>query len=317
LVFDRNPVESGPEVSAELLRKLAALHGRLDGITATLLVISQRSKDQNARLAQTENLPFRLLTDPGGEVFKTFGIDPAPVPADPASVILDPNGRVVQICEDHPTPEVAERILACLRELDQLRPRGLLGMHPPVLVLPNAMDTEICERLIETWHNPVPLWDGDGKVSAGFSAEKGDFKVRNARYGSVIQYVVRDRDLTLELDDKVMRRVVPQIEKAFGSRPTDREEYRIACYDAAEGGYLPAHRDNHTAATKHRRFTVSVNLNNSSFEGGELAFRESSGHRYDVPEGTAIVWSCSLLHEVLPVTQGRRFILGTHLFGEG
>jgi predicted 2-oxoglutarate/Fe(II)-dependent dioxygenase YbiX len=56
-------------------------------------------------------------------------------------------------------------------------------------------------------------------------------------------------------------------------------------------------------------------LNNRSFEGGELTFRESSGHRYDVKEGTAIVWSCSLLHEVLPVTAGRRFILGTHLFG--
>ena len=107
----------------------------------------------------------------------------------------------------------------------------------------------------------------------------------------------------------------PEIEKAFGYRPAKREEYRIACYDVAEGGSLPAHRDNPTDSTKHRRFTVSVNLNNRSFEGGELTFRESSDHLYDVEAGTAIVWSCSLLHEVMPVTAGRRFILATHLFG--
>ena len=103
--------------------------------------------------------------------------------------------------------------------------------------------------------------------------------------------------------------------KAFGYRPTKREEYRIACYDAAEGGSLPPHRDNPTEATQHRRFTVSVNLNNGAFEGGGLTFRESSDHIYDVAAGTAIVWSCSLLHEVLPVTSGRRFILGAHLYG--
>ncbi len=28
----------------------------------------------------------------------------------------------------------------------------------------------------------------------------------------------------------------------------------------------------------------------------------------------AVIWSCTLLHEVLPVTAGRRFILGTHVF---
>ena len=40
-----------------------------------------------------------------------------------------------------------------------------------------------------------------------------------------------------------------------------------------------------------------------------------SDHFYDVDEGTAIVWSASLLHEVQPVTAGRRFILGAHLYG--
>jgi len=29
----------------------------------------------------------------------------------------------------------------------------------------------------------------------------------------------------------------------------------------------------------------------------------------------AVAWSCVLLYEVMPITKGRRFILGTHLFG--
>lgn len=208
-----------------------------------------------------------------------------------------------------------EKLLAGLQEMAARRPRGLLGLHPPVPVIPNVLDSETCARLVEIWDRPVPLWESDGKVSEGFNVEKGDFKVRNDSYGNVVQYIVRDAALMRELDAKVMRRIIPQMDKAFGYSPTSREQYRIACYDAAAGGSLPPHRDNPTEATKHRRFTVSVNLNNGSFEGGELAFRESSDHLYDVDEGTVIVWSASLLHEVLPVTRGRRFILGAHLYG--
>lgn len=314
LVFDCNPSGSKSEDSAGLLHALVDLHDRLNGVTVTIFVISRRSTQENAQLAQPGNLPFRLLSDEFGRVFKDYGIDPAATTG-PASIVLDPNGRVVQICERLDPAEQVEKVLASLQELDAQRPRGSLGVHPPVLVVPNAMDPRTCERLIETWHRPVPLWEGDGKVSAGFDIEDGDFKVWSPTYGNVVQYVVRDPDLTRELDNEVMSRIVPQLDKAFGYRPTKREEYRIACYDAAEGGNLAAHRDNPTEATRHRRFTVSVNLNNSAYEGGELAFRESSEHRYNVAEGTAIVWSCSLLHEVMPITAGRRFILGNHLYG--
>jgi|SaaInlStandDraft_2_1057019.scaffolds.fasta_scaffold308526_1 hypothetical protein len=38
-------------------------------------------------------------------------------------------------------------------------------------------------------------------------------------------------------------------------------------------------------------------------------------HLDDIEEGMAVAWSCVLLYEVMPITKGRRFILGTHLFG--
>jgi predicted 2-oxoglutarate/Fe(II)-dependent dioxygenase YbiX len=185
-----------------------------------------------------------------------------------------------------------ECVRASLQRLQDDRPRGSLGVYPPVLVLPNAMDPDVCAQLINTWSNPVPLWEGDGKNSIGLNIEKSDVKVRNAT-------------LSTALDDNVLRRVVPEIEKAFAYSPSKREEYRIACYDVADGGSLPAYRDNPTTETRHRRFTVSINLNNDDFDGGELAFREFSYHLYDIDAGTAVIWSCSVLHEVMPITARR------------
>jgi predicted 2-oxoglutarate/Fe(II)-dependent dioxygenase YbiX len=168
---------------------------------------------------------------------------------------------------------------------------------------------------MEVWHRPVQLWEGDGFTTQGFDKSTGDFKVRNKGYGHVVQMVVRDTKVQHYLDAKLQRRVMPEIHKTFQTKVSRREEYRIACYDAAEGGSLGPHRDNATKPTRHRRFTLAVTLNGGAFEGGGLQFREYSRRGYRVPSGTAIVWSCSLLHEVLPVTSGRRFILGTHLFG--
>lgn len=313
LVFDRNAPTSAPETDAGLLRAIADLHGRLVDSATTIFVLTRRPPDQVSGIARTERLPFRLLSDEDGAVFESYGVKPAAAPAEPACVVLDSNGRVVEVCEGLETAAQLGRVAACLERLDAERPRGTIGVHPPVLVVPNAIDAGFCDRLIEVWHRPVALWEGDGMVSEGFNVERGDFKVRNARYGNVTQYVLRDPELSREIDRAAMRRIAPEIEKAFGYRPARREDYRIACYDSVEDGSLPAHRDNPTRETRHRRFTVSINLNNDDFEGGELAFRESSDHRYDVGRGTAIVWSCSLLHEILPVTAGRRFIVATHL----
>ena len=47
------------------------------------------------------------------------------------------------------------------------------------------------------------------------------------------------------------------------------ERYLVCCYDAAEGGHFRAHRDNTTKGTAHRRFAVSINLNDD-FDGGEV-----------------------------------------------
>ena len=59
---------------------------------------------------------------------------------------------------------------------------------------------------------------------------------------------------------------------------------------------------------------MTVDLNAGEYDGGELRFHEYGEQLYAIERGTAIVWSASLLHEVLPVTKGRRLVLGVHMF---
>jgi predicted 2-oxoglutarate/Fe(II)-dependent dioxygenase YbiX len=126
---------------------------------------------------------------------------------------------------------------------------------------------------------------------------------------------VTDPELLADLTGMVGRGVLPAVRKAFSFRATRFEGFKIACYDADVGGFFKPHRDNLSPATAHRRFALTLNLNDG-YEGGHLRFPEYGQHLYRPPAGSAIVFSGSLLHEALPVTKGRRFVLLSFLFGE-
>jgi predicted 2-oxoglutarate/Fe(II)-dependent dioxygenase YbiX len=90
----------------------------------------------------------------------------------------------------------------------------------------------------------------------------------------------------------------------------------VSCYDSSSGGYFRAHRDNTTKGTAHRRFAVTINLNVGEYEGANLVFPEFGSRAYCAPTGGAVVFSCSLLHEVLPVTKGRRYAFLPFLYDD-
>ncbi|MBW8879886.1 MAG: 2OG-Fe(II) oxygenase, partial [Asticcacaulis sp.] len=70
-----------------------------------------------------------------------------------------------------------------------------------------------------------------------------------------------------------------------------------------------------TKGTAHRRFAVSINLNND-FEGGELSFPEYGPRGFKPPVGGAVVFACALLHAVSPVTRGRRYAFLPFLYDD-
>lgn len=116
------------------------------------------------------------------------------------------------------------------------------------------------------------------------------------------------------LEPWLKRQVLPLIHARYlGSRVLGHEPWRLARYEAPRGHIAP-HRDNPTPQTAHRNFTMTVNLNAGDYQGGDLVFSEYEDGRCVVEAGTAVIWPAPLLHEVLPVTQGVRVVLGVHLF---
>jgi predicted 2-oxoglutarate/Fe(II)-dependent dioxygenase YbiX/peroxiredoxin len=171
----------------------------------------------------------------------------------------------------------------------------------PVLMLPRVLEPDFCRHLIA-------LYEADGGRSSGFMLDRdgatglvrdADFKVRR-------DCEIRDEATRTALRQRIERRLVPELHKAFQFAATRLERYIVACYDAAEGGHFAAHRDNTTKGTAHRRFAVTVNLNDD-YEGGALCFPEFGTRQYRPPVGGAIVFSCALLHQVMPVTRGLRY----------
>jgi predicted 2-oxoglutarate/Fe(II)-dependent dioxygenase YbiX len=185
----------------------------------------------------------------------------------------------------------------------------------PVLIVPNVFTPEDCKRLITVYN-----MDGNVFVEPGHGVQnqKTDYKMRIPEYGRkdrIDHWVVNPKTQAL-INDRLQRRLFPEIQKAFHYRVTRHERYRIGSYEGERGGELHGHRDNVQPNVAHRRFACSINLNAEDFSGGELAFPEFGAHRFSPATGEAVVFSSSLLHEPLHVTEGRRLVLLAFLFGE-
>jgi predicted 2-oxoglutarate/Fe(II)-dependent dioxygenase YbiX len=115
--------------------------------------------------------------------------------------------------------------------------------------------------------------------------------------------------------EHVVRRLVPEIERFFQFKATRMDRYIVACYDSEVGGHFFRHRDNVNIGAQHRRFALSINLNNG-FVGGDLMFPEFGRRMYRPPAGGALVFSCGALHQVTPVTKGKRYAFLAFLYGE-
>ncbi|RMG38716.1 MAG: 2OG-Fe(II) oxygenase [Planctomycetota bacterium] len=183
--------------------------------------------------------------------------------------------------------------------------------HAPILSVPRVFEPEFCRELIEYYNR-------QGGKDSGFMQDRGGKTVGVIDYSFKRRYdcEILDQDLRRECMVRVHDRLVPEIRKAFNFNATRMERYIVCCYDASVGGYFRAHRDNTTRATEHRRFAVTLNLNAEEFEGGGLRFPEFGPEVYRAPTGGAIVFSCSLLHEAMPVTKGKRYVFLPFLYDD-
>jgi predicted 2-oxoglutarate/Fe(II)-dependent dioxygenase YbiX len=246
-----------------------------------------------------------FITDYDGALSAYYGAHEKP-----RTIALDPMLRAVaNITCDHPDDhdKILDRLLLDLPSVDN---SAGVPLSAPVLMVPRVFDFPLCNLL-------VTIYDDLGGTDSGFLI------VRNSKPATATDHskkrrqdlVITDTELRQIIRERIVTRLLPAIELYFQFKATHMDRYMVACYDSEIGGHFFRHRDNMNAGVEHRRFAVSLNLN-SGYEGCDLIFPEFGRRTYRAPTGGAIVFSCGALHEVTPITKGRRYAFLPFLYGE-
>ncbi len=225
-------------------------------------------------------------------------------------VVIDPTMRIIEAIPFREDRSDIARFMEVMEGLPPPERHAGLELQAPILFLPRVFEPELCQELID-------LYEDDGGEDSGFMREVGGRTVgiRDHSFKSRRDVTIKDQALISRLQSRVLHRVVPEIAKIHQFKVTRMERYIVSCYAADDGGHFSAHRDNTTKGTAHRRFAVSINLNDD-FDGGEICFPEYGPRSFKPPKGGAVVFSCSLLHQVTKMTRGRRFAFLPFLYDD-
>jgi predicted 2-oxoglutarate/Fe(II)-dependent dioxygenase YbiX len=219
-------------------------------------------------------------------------------------IVFDANQRVAGTFDSRPLLAATENLanLANSVRSDEGADQVIRTPAAPVLVLPRVFEREFCTQVIRLWEK------GDHKDS-GVSSRYGNVGMLDLKRTE--DYQINEPMMQKAISDRLAYRIGPELVKVFAyDREFTFDAHVVLSYSDTGRHFFGAHRDNGAPTTADRSFAVSLNLNDD-FEGGELVFPEYSGVKVSPPAGSAAVFSCSVLHEALPVTRGRRFVLTT------
>ena len=293
---------------AEIVRSLAEILGEASLFNDDQLVfygILSAPPKEAKELASVSHKALGFITDYTGELSRLYGATNTP-----CFIVLDPLLRAVcnfPIGRGGTPPETLRHYLRSLPKVDD---SAGVPLTAPALIVPRVFEEPVCKFLID-------LYEKGGSVDSGFMLDK------NGKTQTVVNYNLKRRsDLIIDdpevrdlMRDRFVRRLLPAIERFFSYKPTRMDRYLVSCYDAAIGGHFTRHRDNVNAGAQHRRFAVSLNLNHD-YDGCDLIFPEFGRRQYRAPLGGAIVFATGALHEVTPITRGKRYAFVPFLYGE-
>ena len=264
----------------------------------------------NRELADSLGIAFPLFSDPQGELLQQLlapmpPVFPETAPSETkvATYLLDPNQRVLEVLRSPPAAEHAAKALDLIAQWAVPDgPRHLLHDSAPVLCLPDVFDQELCRALIEAWEKEHQ----EGGVSDGSKNLVDYGKKRN------LEHVVMDTDLSRLVQRTMARRIGPELVKVFNyTAPYRFEGLTVLSYRDDRQDFFGTHRDN-------LRQTQPAPLRHIPQPERGLRGRRAQVPRIRPPHlspqgGDAVVFSCSLLHEALPVTKGQRWVLTTFM----
>lgn len=308
---------AGDPLARAALDAVIANRGIFDDSTMCFFGVSADPRDEAERRIAEMVPGIRYFLDYDLAVARQCGAAPRDaadgqgnVPLRRFWVVLDPTLRVMAVFPLAGESGGFETVLAYLQTLHPPARFAGIELQAPVLLLPHIFEPDFCAHLIG-------LYKQNGGEESGFMREINGKTVvaHDHSHKRRRDYTVTDANLIKQIQQRILRRIVPEILKVHQFKVTRMERYIVSCYSAEDRGHFRAHRDNTTAGTAHRRFAVSINLN-GDFEGGEISFPEYGPRRFKPPVGGACVFSCSLLHEVSPVSAGNRYAFLPFLYDD-
>jgi predicted 2-oxoglutarate/Fe(II)-dependent dioxygenase YbiX len=261
--------------------------------------------DDIAKISGIGSNALFFLADYDGATSRSFGAFETP-----RTIVLDPMLRAVadiawDCAEGH-----AQAVRSVLRNLPAVDDSAGVPMSAPALIVPRVFSFELCDFLVQFYEQQGGEDSGFQFDAAGKTTTLSDWRLK--RRSDVIVAAPEVRDL---IRRQIVHRLLPEIEQYFQFQATRMDRYIVARYDSEVGGHFHRHRDNVNAGAQHRRFAVSINLN-GNFEGCDLMFPEFGRKVYRPPDGGALVFSCGALHQVTPITRGKRYAFLAFLYGE-
>jgi predicted 2-oxoglutarate/Fe(II)-dependent dioxygenase YbiX len=262
---------------------------RAQGVT----VISIDEEGEGANAGAPEPKIWRVTDISGGVRGRLFG-------AERLAILADANQRLAAVWTG--AEAFADWLTTALSSLK--RPAAAERRDgAPVLLLPNVLEPELCQALIERLESHME----EGRVSIIENGETRSLEMPHKKRRRDHQ-LTKDDPLFIACANRVSRRVMPELHKAFWIEKLRHEGYYLARYDEDRADFFAAHRDNNTPGTARRRVAISMELN-ENYEGGGLVFPEYADHRHRAPAGGALAFSCNMMHEAVPVSKGSRYVL--------
>ena len=272
----------------------------------TRVVLTLGAPAELAVLEQDVGKSLILLADDGTLSQHLLGKLPSVLTA----LTLDDNLRILQRYERSGEASALVRDVGAAYAARPHPAPKTLQQQAPILFIPRALDEQFCRDLIAHFEETGGTPSGTAYVEGDKAMWKPnpDVKMRRDVYIDGGPWLER-------VKEALVRRVLPEIQRCFNFQVTQHEVFKLIRYDAG-AGYFHAHRDNESRDTQHRRFAMTINLNPGDYDGGALRFPEFGPDLYVPERGGAVIFSCSLLHEVTPVTKGSRYGLLGFFFGE-
>lgn len=165
----------------------------------------------------------------------------------------------------------------------------------PYLLIENVFSDELLKKVLKYYD------DNTHRLTPHYTPSKNRLHVHP------------DKELEIEIDNKLSRSVFPEIRKIFYFDVHYRESYKICCYNSETGGRFHPHRDT-PSPYQHRRYAMSLFLNDD-YEGGDFELPEYN-FKIKPKANCALVFPGISSHKVNQVTKGARRVIITFFCSE-